>query len=240
MPVYQSGPAPYFGPGPAMLLQGQAGYSFGVFSDHNPTIKFIVNNSADTAGTYVLTGQVWEGPNPAAPMLITTQGLTNVANVTNAAISSVSLTSQTGPLSGSTVGGTGTITFSSGSSTAASAADHGIALITPYETPDVISAATKGAAFAIQATNVGSSSYGITWAYEWISAPVSCSIQLEGAVNDVDSEYTIIGSAQTVVTASTWTETFATVPTLCNFVRLHITAVSGGTNPSIVGKIINS
>ena len=79
--------------------------------------------------------------------------------------------------------------------------------------------------------------YGLTWSYSCPSAPASISIQLEAAINDNDAEYAIVGTASTVVGGAT---TIGTVPELCRFARLNVTATAGGVSPTIIAKMLQS
>jgi hypothetical protein len=110
-----------------------------------------------------------------------------------------------------------------------------MAYIVPAEIPETLSVG-KSKAFAIQ--NTIGRGYGLTWGYNCPSNPSTISIQLEGAINNNDAEFTAIGAAQTVTNA--YTEIIAQLPNLVNFVRLHVTATTGGSSPSIVGKLLLS
>jgi len=228
MPPYNSNP----GKNTAMqcLTPGVPAYAFGSKPLNQPTTLLQVTNVALTSNVATVTVQVREGSIPAVGSLISITGTSNTAglfNVTGKAITGVSINSSTG---------IGTITFALTHADVVSAADSGQGYVPVPETAEAAVAATKSQAFAIQ--NTIGRGYGITWAFTYPSAPASASIQLEGAVNDVDGEYTIIGSAQTGV--SGYVEIPATLPTLVNFVRLNLTALSGGASPTVVGKILVS
>jgi hypothetical protein len=75
----------------------------------------------------------------------------------------------------------------------------------------------------------------VSWSYSCPSAPSTISIQLEGAIRDVASEYTIIGTALTTAAGAAQ---FETVPSNIRFLRLNVTATTGGSSPTIIGKIL--
>lgn len=202
---------------------GPPGYAFGSKSQSQPTARFQIQKSAVASNVVTLTVQMLEGFTPPVGALAYIYATLNdggsLNNSSGVAIQSISLNAS----------GFGTLTYNQTAGNLSVTADVGYVLVPVVETPDVIT----GSSAKSQQFGVGG--YGISWAYMWSSQPVSCSIQLEGAINDIDAEYTLIGTAQTSV--SGWTEIFASLPENVNFVRLHITAVSGGTNPSIIAKL---
>jgi hypothetical protein len=108
----------------------------------------------------------------------------------------------------------------------------------PLSTPGQTTATcATGKSIACAIQNTIGRGYGITWAYTTPSAPSTIAMQLEGAVNNVEAEYTIIGSS---VTTAAGAETFAQLPNLVNFVRLNLTATTGGSSPTVVAKLLLS
>jgi hypothetical protein len=213
-----------------MLISGRPSYAFGS-RNPGPTCRMLITNDSVTSNVVTLSVTIVEGNIPLVGDLIYTYATTNSAGALNQttgiAIATVSITAATGK---------GTITFPLTVSNQGATADVGYALSTPGETTEALTSGMKSRAFAIQ--NTIGRGYGISWAYNLPSAPVSIAVQLEGAINDLDSEYTLIGTSQT--TASGYNEIFATLPELVNFVRLHVTAASGGSSPTITGKILLS
>lgn len=228
MPAYDSNP----GGNTALqcLTPGVPAYAFGSKNLATPTTLLQITNVALTSNVATVTVLVREGNIPAVNSLISITGTANTSglfNVTNKTITGVTISSATG---------IGTITFALSHADVVSAPDAGQGYVPVPESAEAAVSGTKSQAFAIQ--NTIGRGYGISWGFTYPSAPVSASIQLEGAINDVDGEYTIIGTAQTGV--SGYVEIFATLPELVNFVRLNQTALSGGTNPTVVGKILLS
>jgi hypothetical protein len=210
-----------------MLIPEQPAYAFGSKNISRPTVKMSVTSVAVATNVVTLGVTLMEGYIPAVGDLITvvnTATDSGGANVVNVALTAVTITALTGK---------GTVTYAATASDQAKTADVGMAYVAVPEVAEALTA-IKSRAFAIQ--NTIGRGYGITWAYDCPSAPSTLAIQLEGAVNDVDGEYTIIGASKT--TTSGWVETVAQVPNLVNFVRLNITATTGGTVPTIIGKIL--
>lgn len=211
-------------PGPP----GPPGYAFGSKPLTVPTCRMIVTASAVASNVVTLTVLVVEGNIPAVGQTIYIYATTNNAGGLNdqtgtITLASVSITAATG---------IGTITYNKTTANLSTTADAGYVLVPVSETPDLMTGSSmKSQQFAV-------SGYGISWAYTCPSAPAAIAVQLEGAINDNDAEYTLIGSSQTATTG--YNEVFATLPTNVNFVRLHVTSFSGGSTPSIVGKIQNT
>jgi len=228
MPAYDGSPNAIT----QMLIPGRPAYALGSLPNQ-PPCKMLITSDSVSSNVVTLTVAIMEGFIPAVGDKIYTYATSNSAGglnqTTGIAIASVSITAATG---------IGTITFPLTTGNQGTTADTGYAISVPaevVETPSP-SGAYKSAAFAIQ--NTIGRGYGISWSYTCPSAPNSISIQLEGAISNQDSEYTLIGSAAT--TTSGYNETFAQLPNLVNFVRLHLTTFSGGSSPSIIGKILLS
>jgi len=212
-----------------MLIPGRPSYAYGSKAP-GPTCRMIIDHDSVTTNVVTLTVTITDGNIPLVGDLIYVYATSNSAGALNQttgiAISAVNITATTGK---------GTIQYPKTVGNQGNTVDTGYALSTPQETAEALTT-NKSRAFAIQ--NTLGRGYGVSWAFTYPSAPASGSIQLEGAINDVDSEYTIIGAANTTV--SGYNEVFATVPELVNFVRLHVTAASGGTNPTVIGKILQA
>lgn len=228
MPPYQS--APIIGPPPPMLIPGVPSYAFGKYIDGHPTVRAYITNVALTSNVATVTLQIMEGYIPAIGDLVSITGCPTTSglfNVTDAVITAVSITAATG---------LGTITFALTHADVVSVASSGTLLSTQVAVGDALTgSAQKSQQFAIQAAK--GQGRGISWEYACASAPVSIAVQLEGAISDIDTDYVIIGTSQTTAGGA---QQLATAPVNCNFVRLNVTASSGGTLPTIVGKIVQS
>jgi|GEM_PF-2338487 len=225
MPPYQSTPPSQSAV--KMLIPGIPSYAFGSYDQARPTRKMIVTSVAVATNVVTLGVILVEGYIPKVGDLITVVNTTTDsggANVSNAALTAIMITATTGK---------GTVTYAATASDQTTTADSGMAYVPVPEVAEALSA-QKSQAFAIQST-IGRG-YGITWGYTCPSAPSTIAIQLEGAINNNDAEYTLIGSSET--TTSGYNEFVAQLPNLVNFVRLNITATTGGTVPTIIGKIL--
>jgi len=188
----------------------------------------ITNVSLTTnVATYNVT--MLEGNIPAVGDIASVTGTSTQSgafNVTAVALASVSIDATTG---------IGTVTLALTHANVSSIAQAGQMSVAVPEVPQLLSGATKSAAFAIQAAK--GQGRGISWDYTCPSAPGSASIQLEGALVDDDTAYAIIGTA---ITSTSGGQAFATAPIDVNFVRLNASTFSAGTNPSIIARISQS
>jgi hypothetical protein len=234
MSVYNATPLPPF---PGLLLPGQAGYCFGSFDDHIPTTKLLVNATSESAGNAItLHVQVWEGPNPAASQLLTTQGLTNVPNVTNAVIGSVSLNTS----------GVGTIVVPDASAHGVQTllADFGLALVPQVEVAEVLAPvgqATSVTSIAFAVPNYGArqnEGRGVTAIVKFVSLPTTATVKLQGAIKNQDSEFADIGTVATVATGAQVGGSLNVQDINFEFYRLNVTSISGGTLPSLIAKLL--
>jgi len=222
MPAYVSTP---FGPKPETLQPGTPGYSFGSFNANAPTTKMFVSKTGSSAGTATITVQVVEGNIPIVGALITitgTQQGAGVFNVANAAITAVSITAATGA---------GTIQFAL-AGTVATSGDAGLALVPTPEVGEAL-AVLAGKAFAVPyVVGQNDNERSVSWQLNYPSAPATVSVSLQGSLEDVDGLY------QTIDT-STNVNGELRVATLSNyrFLRLKSTIATGGTNPTIIGRI---
>jgi hypothetical protein len=226
LPIYPTGTG---GNTPVPMIQpGIAAYAFGSRDSTFPTSRMQVTNVALTTNVATVSVTMRQGKVPIAGNTISITGTAAASGTfnTTATISTVSISASTG---------IGTITFPLTHADVVSVADAGQAYVPIAEVPETL-AVQKSQAFAIQST-IGRG-YGVTWAYTCPSVPATLAIQLEGAVNNNDSEFTLIGSSQTTTTG--YNEIVAQVPNLVNFVRQRVTATTGGTTPTIIGKIIQT
>jgi len=227
MPPYNATPG--VGNNPVGLLQpGVPAYAFGSKNTNRPTVRMIISALSVSSNVVTLYVNLVEGFIPAIGDLITvvnTATDSGAANVSNIALASVVID----PLTG-----LGHVTYAATAGNQAKTPDAGTAYVAVPEIAEACVVA-KSQAFAIQ--NTIGKGYGISWSYECPSAPGAIAIQLEGAINDNDAEYSIIGTSQT---GTGGVQIAATVPELVNFVRLNTTAASGGTSPTIIGKILKS
>jgi hypothetical protein len=151
-----------------------------------------------------------EGNVPAVGAILNVRGTVTsggVFNVSNVALASVVLNAQ----------GVGTITFPLTNANVPTTTDGGQVFFNPVDVGET-TAVAKGLQFAL-APDGG---YGLTLV--WACTAATVALQLEGAVDDVDAQYAIIGSSQATLTGSV----VASAPQLVRFVRVNTTAFTGG------------
>lgn len=231
MPAYSS-----TGFQPQKLINpGQPAYSIGSFDDKQATCKFNISKVAVATNVVTITGVIVEGNIPAVGQLISIQGLqsnSGAINVSNVALTGVTITSSTGA---------GTMTFSLSTANLSTTNDGGQALIKVAEiNEDVGQGAYIGQAFAL-ASYVGIPSQGraITWMYSWGTAPTSSvTIALEGAEKLGDFDAGLGKTLDSGTSVSGGETRVLQVPTTVNFLRVHITAMSTSADAKGVAKIL--
>jgi len=223
MPGYQTQP-PQVSPRRG-ITAGLPAYSAGSFPLGTAPARFYVTSVAVAANVVTLGVKLIEGIIPATGALVTVQGTVaggSAVNVTNVAITAVSITAATG---------LGTITYPATTANLSTTTDGGVASILAVDAGDTL-AVQKYQQFALDPAG----GYGLTLVWTTPSAPATIALQLEGAVNDTDAEYVIIGSSQTTLSGSV----IATVPENVRFARVNVTAFTGGASPTLVAKIYQS
>jgi hypothetical protein len=214
------------------LLPGIPGYSFGKFNDRTPPSRFSISQVAITGNVATITVQLLEGLIPIIGALITIQGTQTAAgafNVTNAALTGVTIDSTTGA---------GTLTFALTHANVATTADSGAALVPQPEVGDAATV-SKGQQFAVDfKAGVNPQGKLISWEFHFPSAPSTWSVQLEGAIEDVDSQYEPLQAPVTNSSTQSSGTFFLNSPVNISFVRINVTVLTGGTSPTIVAKIM--
>ncbi len=229
MPAYSTSP---FSKTPALLLPGQAGYSWGSFNDHVPSCKiFALTSAVNGSNVATVTGKVWEGNVPTIASgfsIISTQGLARIANVTNVTITSISYNATTGVV---------TIVYPCTNSLVVSGADTGLILLPQQELPELLSGITPpqaGSAFAIGSfAGLNVNGRTIAWQTEFPSAPSTVTMYLEAAIENLDAQYQILDTSTNVLGDLRYIDV-----TKFNFVRIKVQATTGGTAPSVIAKLL--
>jgi hypothetical protein len=222
MPPYSASP---FQPNPVLLLAGQPGYAFGSFSEHLPDTRMQVTTTARAASVATVGVKILEGNAPAVGSLISIIGTTQAGgafNVTNAALTAVTIDA---------VLGTGTVQFAIGAGTTAQAADFGTAMV---PTPEVGEALTNTASqsFAVpEPTGRNTNEKTVTWSTAYPTAPATVSMLLQGSLFDIDAQYQTIDTS-----TNTAGEERVSTLTHYRFFRLKATNVTGAS-PTCIGKI---
>jgi hypothetical protein len=223
MPSYNSTP---FAPNPTLLQPGQPGYAFGSWSEGSPDTRMQVTTTARAASVATIGVLIIEGKIPLVGSLITVLGTAQAGgafNVTSVAITAVSINSTTG---------VGTIQFAIGAGTTVQAADFGVAMSATPEAGEALTN-TASQSFAIQVpAGQNESGRSITWSTVYPSAPGAVTMALQGSNFDLDSQYQTLDTSTNVNGDE---RVFANAN--FRFLRLKASGVSGGSSPTVIGKI---
>lgn len=204
---------------------GLPAYSAGSFAFGQSPTKMYVTSVAVATNVVTLGVKLIEGNIPAVGNLITVTGTVVAApavNVTRVALASVTITPSTG---------VGTVTYAATTANLATTPDGGMAIVDVAEVGDTL-AVQKYQQIALDPVG----GYGISYSWSCPSAPATIALQLEAAINDTDAEYAIVGTSNTTTSGSIITQ----VPNLCRFVRINVTATTGGASPTIIAKLLQS
>lgn len=203
------------------ITAGLPSYSWGSFPLGVSPGKMFVTSVAVAANVVTLNVRMQEGNVPAVGALVAVTGTIAggaPVNAASAALTAVTLNAQ----------GIGTITYAATTGNLATTPDGGLVQVLAQDVGEV-TAVAKGQQFALDPAG----GYGLTFVWGCTAATVA--LQLEGAVDDVDSQYALIGVSQTSLTGSV----VAQVPNNVRFVRVNTTAFTGGPG-TIWAKIYQS
>jgi hypothetical protein len=197
----------------------------------------ISNSASGTTGTLVF--QILSGNVPVTGALITVVGCSNSAhfNVTNVSVTVVSTTDA----------GICTVTYAITSTSQASTADSGQVIIPQPEIGELMSTLIV----AYDGTNMASIpavmpyngvtfnlNQAITAVVSFPVLPTACTVVLQQAVLDIDSEYATVATVATVAGSTVTAGGQITVdPTLGRFFRLYVSGITVGSG-KIVGKLL--
>jgi hypothetical protein len=181
-----------------------------------------VTTVAVAANVVTLGVKMVEGNIPAVGAQVSVFGTVvggATVNAANVSLASVTITPATG---------VGTITYTAVAANLSTTPDGGQVVQIPVDVGET-TAVAKGLQFALDPAG----GYGLT--FVWGSSAATIALQLEGAIDDVDAQYAIIGTSQTTLTGSV----VAQVPNNVRFVRVNTTAFTGGPG-TIWAKIYQS
>jgi hypothetical protein len=192
------------------ITAGLPSYSFGSFPLGQQPARMYITALSVSANVVTANVRMVEGNVPAVGALATVTGTTAAgapANVTNVAIASIVVNAQ----------GVGQITYPATTPNIGVTPDGGQVIFNPTDVGET-TAVAKGQQFALDAAG----GYGVTMV--WASTAATVALQLEGAVDDVDAQYALIGTSQATLTGSV----IAQLPNNVRFVRVNTTAFTGG------------
>jgi len=202
VPPFVSAP-PYITPRRG-ITAGLPSYSFGSFPLGVSPARMYVTTVAVAANVVTLGVKMVEGNIPAVGTQVSVTGTVvggATVNAANVSLASVTITPATG---------VGTITYTAVAANLSTTPDGGQVVQIP--------AVAKGLQFALDPAG----GYGLT--FVWGSSAATIALQLEGAIDDIDAQYAIIGTSQTTLSGSV----VAQVPNNVRFVRVNTTAFTGG------------
>lgn len=227
MPAYQTTP---FKPVPELLVAGRPSYVFGSFNDRTgPTLGNVISNSsATTLATLIF--QIVSGNIPTVGSLITVVGCANSANfnVTNATVLSVSTTAS----------GVCTVTYNITSTNQSSTADGGQVIIPQPEIGEAIANGASVPVAKVFNNAAVDQSEILMVAVSFPVIPKACTVILQEALVDLDSEYSNIAVVVTVANSTVaGSVVFPTsIQVAGRFYRLYVEGLQG--TGTIVGKIL--
>lgn len=231
MPAYIKSP---FKPSPILLVAGKPEYLWGAFNDRTgPTTGLVISDAINAGNTVTVVFQVTGGNIPVVGALVTIVGAANASgniNVTNASIIGVT----------STPAGVVTIQFQiqTPSGTQLLLADSGQVIIPQPETSEALAnGASVPVAVPFQNPQMDQGR-SITAVVSLPSLPTTATITLQQSVQDNDVEYADIATVVSVAGGVSTGGQVTAEKTLGRFYRFNTTGVTGGTLPSIIGKII--
>jgi hypothetical protein len=215
------------------LVPGQPCYLFGTYNFDIAPSRMYVTNVALTSNVATITVAVIEGPIPTVGSLISviqTQSTSGLFNVNRATITGVTIDSTTG---------LGTITFALTHANVVSAADSGLAMV---DTPEVGDALANGYSIpcALQAQPAEQRlQRGLMATVTFPSLPTAATVKLYGAMTNQKSQFTDLGVTLSSVSGGVATVLNTQVAVgVWNYLCFVASSVSGGTNPTIVAKIL--
>jgi hypothetical protein len=209
-------------------------FLFGSYNYKQGNTKMLVSNVALATNVATLTVQIVGGEVPIVGALISvaqTQSTSGLFNVARAPLTGVTIDSTTGA---------GTVAFALTHADVTSAADTGSAVV---EVPEIgeTPAAVKSAACYVQPSAMDAE-VTITTSVTFSTVPTAITVSLQKALRDVDSEYTTITGAATVIAASTYTTGPTVEYTLkgSGYYRFIGSGLTLGSGAGMVAKLTRS
>ena len=234
MPAYNLNPLP-FKPVPTLLVAGKPEYLFGSFNDRTGPALGTVSTVAASGGVATVVFQILSGNVPVIGSLVSIVGTATSAgafNVTNATVTSVAVVMATGVC---------TITFALAGSVSTTA-DYGQVSI---PVPEVAETLSNGASIpiAIAFQNAqNNQGRGLTAIVSFPNQPANCTVTLQQAINDTNSEYADVATVATVTAGVLSGGQIVIEEVLGRFYRFNVTGLSESSPPvtlaTIIGKIL--
>lgn len=229
MPSYVNTP---FAPNPRLLTAGWPEWLFGSFATDVAPTRFQVTNVALTSNVATVSGYVREGNIPAVGSLISIQGTASTSglfNVSNVAIASVTINATTG---------IGTITFALTHANVATAADSGQAIVPQAVQTEAL--ANGSSIPCVPPANDPNTDAARTFTAQvyFPSLPTTATVTVQGSLTNNDADYQNLGTVGTVVGGAITLSQAEFQLTNERFLRFNVSAVTGGTSPTIAAAIL--
>ncbi len=223
MPAYVNSPF-----GKVQLLQkGVPAYLLGSFSQQDGNTNLYITNTALTSNVGVVTVQLITGPLPIVGDYISILNSAALGTVNRSVITATTVSASTGA---------GTITFAFTHANVGTAADTGQVLVEPAEVGEAMVAGAS-VACVVQAPE-SDSQFTLPVVVKCPSLPTTVTVSIQAAITNLDSEFTTLGTVATVAGGVLTAGPYSSVTLQRGYVyRLLVGTVSGGTNPTIIGKI---
>lgn len=216
-----------------LVQRGVPCYLFGSYNYKQDNTRMLVSNVALTTNVATLTVQITCGEVPKVGSLISVQQTASTSgtfNVNRVALTGVTIDATTGA---------GTVTFALTHANVASAADTGAAVVEVPEVGETLANGKSAPATVpfVLPFNDGMGAQTVVAVVAYPSIPTAATVKLQGAIHDNDAEYVDVATVSTV-TGGSVQSTSASFTGKFNYYRFSNTGVSGGTNPTIVAKIL--
>lgn len=240
MPNYS---ASAFAPLPEVAIPSKPSYFFGSLNTSADDTYLRVTNVALATNVATVTATIYRGNIPVVGQVITIKGTASNSGAFNvtATLTGVSVVAATG---------VATLTFALTHADVASTADAGMAIIPIQEVAEVLANGTSVAIYVPSNELRDLGQKNITVATTFPSLPTGATVTLYSAIANNpqagDPEWTQMGVVATVaagaVTVPANASTNGGIITFTTpsgrFFRVVVTGVSGGTNPSIICKMV--
>ena len=214
---------------PILAQRGVPAFLFGKYNYLQDNTKAWVSNVALTSNVATVTVQVIQGEIPVAGGLVT---------ITNTASTSGTFNVSRVPMTSTTIDstGAGTIVFPLTHADIVSVANTGTVIIEPVAVAEAL-AAGASIALAVPMACDYDGVQSLTVECNFPSLPTSVAVSLQGAVINQDANYQTL---QTVgqVTGGALAITQGGFLGKFNYYRLLVGTVTGGSSPTIVGKVL--
>jgi hypothetical protein len=225
VPLYQNTPffvAPQASPGTPTYL-------FGTLNQDQSNSRIRITNVAVAGNVGTVTGLLVEGPAPIVGGRVSIQQTGSNGGIFN--VNRALVTASTTNL----LTGVCTISFALTNANVSSA-DTGTAVVEITEIPDTLVAGAS-IPVAIESNPATQNSVRtIAVVVTFPTLPTAATVVLQGAINDIDSEYTLLGTAATVAGGAQTLGPLSNFQYNTNYIRLFVSGITG--TGTIVGKII--